>query len=155
MVLTTIIIAMRDDTHRRVADRLHDHGSRYTATRKKVIAALHDAPGPLTPADLHHRVRNVPLSSLYRNLSVLEDAGVVARSHDMGGVGLVELAEWLAGHHHHLICVQCGDITDVEVPDTTEARIDALAREIASRAGYGVHGHRIDIEGTCAGCLKT
>ena len=142
------------EQHNAVSRRLHGVGARYTSWRRAVVAALAHAAGPVTPADLHRRLEAVPLSSVYRSLGVLADAGVVTRSHDSQGVALVELDEWLAGHHHPLVCTSCGEVTDVDLPPETEARLERLAGEIAAHAGYRVTGHRMDIEGTCASCRR-
>lgn len=95
---------------------------------------------------------SVPLSSLYRTLSVLEEAGVVA--HHLGAKGLTryELAEWLTGHHHHLVCVDCGQVSDIEIPASQEESVRALVAQIASQASFTPSDHALEIEGTCAEC---
>lgn len=137
--------------HRLVAERLDRRGIRYTSARRAVVAALSSADGPVTPAGLQERV-DLPLSSLYRSLGVLADAGVVSRTHDANGVALVELDEWLAGHHHHLVCTACGEVRDLDMSPDDERRIGGFIEQLGVRAGYRVTGHRIDIEGTCASC---
>ena len=132
---------------------LHSQDVRFTAARRLVVRALADADGPVAAADLHQGLRHaVPLSSLYRTLAVLEQSRVLAKQHDGLGVARYELAEWLAGHHHHLVCDSCGEVRDVPVPPETEHIITNLVGRIAARAGYRATGHRIDIEGTCRAC---
>jgi len=140
---------------RTVAEHLAGRGVRFTRARRLVVEALDAAGGPRTAAELHDRLRPaVPLSSLYRTLTVLEDAGVISREHDAEGVARHELAEWLTGHHHHLVCVQCGAVVDVDVPANLEARLGPLMEEIASSAGFAATGHRIDVEGRCPACRE-
>ena len=50
---------------------------------------------------------------MYRNLTVLEDAGVISRVVTHDEWARFELAEDIGGHHHHLICEQCGTVRDV------------------------------------------
>lgn len=140
------------ERHHLVAERLGHSGARYTTSRRAVVAALSDVSGPVSPADLHERMEGVPLSSLYRSLGVLETAGVVTRSHDPNGVGLVELDEWLTGHHHHVVCISCGEVRDIDLDRVVEGRLDAIADEIATATGYQMMSHRMDIEGVCASC---
>jgi Fur family ferric uptake transcriptional regulator len=143
------------DRAEQAAAHLLDGRVRSTAARRLVIRALAETGGPVTAADLHRALRSaVPLSSLYRTLAVLEQAGVLARQHDAAGVARYELAEWLTGHHHHLICVTCGEVRDVTIPPETEHTITSLVERIAGRAGYRVTGHRIDIEGRCRACRR-
>ncbi|HLA66037.1 MAG TPA: Fur family transcriptional regulator [Acidimicrobiia bacterium] len=139
----------------RVTDRLTSAGTRFTPSRRRVVDALLAAPGPVTPAELDRMLDGaVPLSSLYRAIAMLEEAGVVTRTHDPAGVILIELSEWLAGHHHHLVCRSCGEVIDVEIPHDTEMGIRTFIDQIAAEAGYAVTGHRIDIEGTCRSCRR-
>ena len=126
---------------------------RFTAARRLVVRALSEAGGPLAAGDLHRGLGDaVPLSSLYRTLAVLEESQVLAKQHDGLGVARYELAEWFAGHHHHLVCGSCGEVRDVAVSPETEDTITGLVERIASRAGYRATGHRVDIEGTCRAC---
>jgi len=126
---------------------------RFTAARRQVVRALARAGGPMAAGELHNRLRGrVPLSSLYRTLAVLEGARILAKEHDTTGVARYELAEWLLGHHHHLVCVSCGEVRDVGIDPPTEDAVARLVEDIARQAGYRATGHRIDIEGTCASC---
>lgn len=126
---------------------------RYTRGRRMVIAALREADGPRSAADLHGELeRRVPLSSLYRSLSVMAEAGVLATHHAGGGVTRYELAEWLVGHHHHLVCVECGAVDDVQLSDEMEALLERLVAHAATEGGYRVRGHALEIDGLCAAC---
>lgn len=138
---------------RQVEVHLLDHDVRYTKGRKAVVDALARAAGPMSAAELTELVGDtVPLSSLYRTLSVLEEADVVA--HHLGAKGLTryELAEWLTGHHHHLVCVECGQVSDVEIPPTQEESVRDLVAQIASLASFQPSDHALEIEGRCARC---
>jgi Fur family ferric uptake transcriptional regulator len=85
-------------------------------------------------------------------LAVLEGAGVVA--HHLGAKGLTrfELAEWLAGHHHHLVCIDCGSVSDVDIPGEHEDDVRALVAEIAALASFSPIDHALEIEGRCSRC---
>lgn len=136
-----------------VADVLATQGIRFTPARRLIVRSLAAAPGPLAAGDLHRALpSHLPLSSLYRTLTVLTGARVLSREHDAVGVARYELAEWLAGHHHHLVCNSCGEVRDVVVTAETERTISGLVQRIAHGAGYAAAGHRIDIEGTCPAC---
>ena len=139
-----------------VESLLRGAGIRFTPARRLVVRTLEAAPGPQSAGDLHTALRDrLPLSSLYRTLTVLEEAGVLAKEHDAAGVARYELAESLLGHHHHLVCVFCGEVRDVGIDPPTEDTVARLVEDIARRAGYQATGHRIDIAGTCASCLST
>src|SRR5512136_741579 len=113
-----------DRAEQAVARLLQAEGVRFTTARRLVVRALSVAGGPQSADDLHHALGDrLPLSSLYRTLSVLEGARVLAKEHDGGGVGRYELAEWLVGHHHHVVCVSCGEVRDVGLDPRTEKTI--------------------------------
>lgn len=137
----------------RVRARMSDLDVRYTSGRAQVVRLLEAAGGPRSAAELHTIVRSdVPLSSLYRTLTVLSDAGVLERTHGSAGLALFELAEWLRGHHHHVVCTECGAVEDVDVDLADEEYLGDLAERIASTHGFIARGHRIDVEGICGRC---
>ena len=138
---------------REVEKRLRDLGVRYTAGRRAVVAALAGGDGPRSAAELHEQIGPaVPLSSLYRSLAVLESAGVVVPHFGAKGLTRYELGEWLTGHHHHLICVGCGVVEDIAIPQAQETRVRELVDEISSFASFTPLDHVIEIEGRCARC---
>lgn len=143
--------ARHADLHEAVRRMLADRDIRYTKGRQSVVTALVRLDGPESAADLHRRM-NVPLSSLYRSLTVLDEAGVLEKHHDAGGLARFELAEWLTGHHHHLVCVDCGTVEDVELDRTSEEALERLAVQAARAAGYHQTGHNLEVEGLCQSC---
>lgn len=143
---------MAQQLDRDIEQRLAAHGVRFTTGRRRVVEALADAGGPLTASEIHGSVRSVPLSSLYRSLGVLADAGVLARHHGPDETTRYELSELLTAHHHHLVCESCGSIVDVTVTDAQEERVDRLVDALGADAGFVVTGHRLEIEGRCPSC---
>jgi Fur family zinc uptake transcriptional regulator len=51
------------------------------------------------------------------------------------------------GHHHHLICMQCGRIEEVDIC-VPEAELSSAA----SGAGFEVERHALEIYGRCPDC---
>ncbi len=118
-----------------------------------MVSALDGAAGPVTAAELAEVLADqVPISSLYRTLTLLEQEGVVTRFPDPGALVRFELAEWLAGHHHHLVCVGCGATRDVEISQDLEHQIARVARATARAESFDLAGHRLDLEGWCTTC---
>ena len=136
-----------------VEQHLAAEGVRFTRGRRVTVQAIAEAGGPRTAAEIQAEIGDaVPLSSLYRSLSVLTDSGVLVAQHDSGGIMRFELAEWLAGHHHHFVCVSCGTAVDVTPNSEQEHAIERLIEEMASANGFAVTGHRFEIEGRCNSC---
>jgi Fe2+ or Zn2+ uptake regulation protein len=138
--------------HDQVADRLRRVGQRYTARRHEVVELLQQAGRPLTMHELLDAAGDLPMSSVYRSLSVLERAGAVTRYPTAGGHGLYELSEALVGHHHHLICTNCGRMEDLNVPPPQEGDLERVVEEIAAGRSFHPTGHRLELIGVCADC---
>lgn len=127
--------------------------TRYTAGRRAVVEIMARAEGPLGAAEVHARLKGaVPLSSVYRSLSVLEEAGVLIPHFGAKGLTRYELAEWLRGHHHHLICVDCGTVEDITLPDPMEQEMDRMVDGIGTLTRFEAQNHSLEIEGRCRRC---
>jgi Fur family transcriptional regulator, ferric uptake regulator len=143
---------MTPTVHSTAADRLREEGQRYTTQRQGLVDLLVEVEQPLTIPQLLERQPGLSQSSAYRNLAVLERAGVVHRIAGADGFARYELTEDLTGHHHHLICSTCGEVVDFEVSDEVERDLEVALHRAARRAGFHVSGHRLDLVGTCATC---
>ena len=127
---------------------------RLTPHRRAVLAALEVAGRPLT-ADEVVRSSGAPTSTAYRNLSELADAGVVARV--AGAVGAsgdrFELAEPFSHrHHHHLVCTECGVVTDFDPSSELEQLIEREVSELLATSGFEITHHVFDAHGRCRDC---
>ena len=138
-----------------VETRLRGAGQRYTAQRRDLVHLLEESGSPRSIPEILADAGELKQSSVYRNLAALEHAGVVRRVPTEEEYGRYELAEELIGHHHHLVCVNCGAMRDVEVPSALEDTLDAALDRIASRAGFAQVQHRLDLVGLCADCART
>ena len=141
-----------DELRDTVASRLRTDGQRVTAARASLVDVLARANRPLTIPEIRGHAPALATSSAYRNLSVLEAAGVVHRIVTTGDHARYELAEDLTGHHHHLICSQCGAVEDVPASSRLEQSVAKAADEIARRTGFRTQHHRVDLVGLCHRC---
>jgi Fur family ferric uptake transcriptional regulator len=141
------------DVHDVAANRLQGARSRYTRQRRELIDLLHAAHSPLTVEHILVLDPRLKLSSVYRNLTVLERADVVRRlSSGQAGHACFELTEELTGHHHHLACNACGAIIDVELENSVEQQLERELDRHARERGFEIASHRLDIFGTCQSC---
>jgi len=137
-----------------VEQRLRGAGQRYTAQRRDLVELLTRAAQPMSLPEILESSTELKQSSVYRNLAALEQAGVVRRVATDEEYGRYELAEELIGHHHHLVCANCGTMRDVEVPAELERTLDRTLDRIARRAGFARVRHRLDLVGLCADCAR-
>src|ERR1700730_1532588 len=126
---------MGTDVHGLAAERLQGGRKRYTRRRQELVELLLAARGPLTVEHILPLGPQLRLSSVYRNLTVLEAADVVRRlSRDPAGHACFELSEDFAGHRHHLACKRCGAMTDVELTDAIEEHLERELDRLAPNA---------------------
>ena len=143
---------MAEDLHAAVASRLRDDDQRYTGNRRALIEVLEGAERPLTITEI---IRQRPLaqSSVYRNLTVLENAKVVHRVTSTDEFARYELAEDLTDHHHHhLICSACGAVADFTVSEQLERTLEKAMGRVEEATGFQPEHHRLDLVGVCANC---
>jgi Fur family transcriptional regulator, ferric uptake regulator len=136
-----------------VAARLRRVKQRMTGNRVALVDVLRDATRPLTIPEILDERGGLAQSSVYRNLVVLEQAGVVHRIVTNDEHARFELAEDLTGdHHHHLVCSSCGSVEDVPASASLEASLHAAVSEIERATGFSTEHHRIDLVGRCRDC---
>ena len=140
------------DVHAAVASRLRAVGQRLTTNRRALLDALCAAARPLTIPEILDERPELAQSSVYRNLVVLEEADVVHRVVGTDEFARWELTEDLAGHHHHLICAQCGRVEDVPASAGLERSVAAAAAAITRSTGFRTQHHRLDLVGVCESC---
>ena len=139
---------MRRDLHSYMAKR----GLRSTEQRRLIIDTLFDAGEHVTIDGLLRQVRatdsRVGYATVYRTMKLLAESGVV-QEHKFGdGFTRYELSDEEA-HHDHLICLECGKITEFEEPS-----IEELQGRVATRYGFLVKQHKHELYGVCAECQK-
>ena len=132
--------------------RLRMDGQRYTENRRQLVRLLATAGTPLTIPEILQRRRDLAQSSVYRNLVVLEEAGLVQKIVTSDEWARYELAEDLTEHHHHLICANCGMVEDVPASAGLEQSVHTAATQIARSTGFRTQRHRVDLVGLCARC---
>jgi Fur family ferric uptake transcriptional regulator len=140
------------DLHEVASARLGGADQRYTRVRRALVDLLAVADAPLSLPQLLERAPDLAQSSAYRNLVVLERAGVVHRIVTADDFARYELAEDLTGHHHHLICTQCGEVRDFTMSGRLEAELDRALADVAAEHGFAADHHRLDLVGRCASC---
>lgn len=143
---------MTPDTHLAAASRLRQEGQRYTVNRKALVDVLLSAGQPLAIPEILATRRGLPQSSVYRNLVVLQQAGVVRRVVGADEFARYELTEDLTEHHHHMICTSCGTVSDFTMSPRLEASLGQAMTRVASGVGFAAQSHRLDVIGLCRRC---
>jgi len=121
--------------------------ARLTPQRRAVLDAIEAGPARFTVVDLYDRARRdapgLGLATAYRTVELLRRSGAVR---PLPGEGRPTYVRCRPGHHHHLVCLACGEVEETELcaaPSESELR---------RRHGFSPAAHEVDIYGTCARC---
>ncbi len=148
-------MALEGSVHEAVGLRLAGADQRYTPQRRMLVEILRRAGRPLTIPEILQTGTALTQSSAYRNIAVLIDVGVVERIAGTDDYGRVELAEAFAGHHHHLVCEECGTVEDLHASEKLERVLGETARLAAAEQGYLIKEHRLELRGRCLRCAAS
>ncbi len=121
---------------------------RATPQRDAIRAAIASAGRPLSPQEIldlaREAIPSLGQATVYRTLSMLEDAGEVAPVDLPGEARRYELQEAADTHHHHFQCDDCGSVYDVD-------GCPGGIRDILPK-GFSLRDHEIILYGRCAAC---
>ena len=122
---------------------------RTTRQRQAVAALMREVEEFRTAQDVHDLLRrrgqSVGLTTVYRSLQILAEAGEVdvLRTAD-GGTAYRRCS---TGHHHHLVCRDCGRTVEVDGP-----AVERWAAKVAADNEFTDIGHTVEIFGLCSTC---
>lgn len=120
-------------------------GMRMTEQRRVIARVLSEADDHPDVEEVHRRAhardRRISLSTVYRTVRRLEEAGILER-HEFGdGRARYEPAQH--SHHDHLIDVKTGQVIEFR-----NEQIERLQERVAEELGYRLTGHRLELFGT-------
>jgi Fur family transcriptional regulator, ferric uptake regulator len=130
--------------------RLRETSGRSGGARRLVVELLGRQDCCLSAQEIHDTLRasggRVGIASVYRALDGMDELGLVQRV-DLGdGVARYEPAHD-EGHHHHLVCDDCGKVEPFE-----DAALESAIERVAGGRGYAVAAHDVVLRGACEDC---
>jgi Fur family ferric uptake transcriptional regulator len=126
---------------------LRESGLRLSTVRRLVIEALFAAEGPVSAPELALEL-SLEESSVYRNLEVLERAGLTRHVHLGHGPGLYALIGRDEGEY--LYCERCDKVTLLRSDELEPVR-DHIKRNF----GHSARFTHFAIVGVCASCADS
>jgi len=133
-----------------LADRLRRRSRKVTGPRRAILEILRGHPHPLSIKELFAGLgkKDCDLATIYRSMHLLEEMGIVKRfDFGDGGARFELLDEGDDGHHHHLVCIECSRVVEIEECFPTE-----LEQRIARANGFKRVTHRLELFGVCPRC---
>lgn len=95
--------------------------------------------------ELRHKGQGIGLTTVYRNLQLMADAGELDVIRTAEGEAAYRRCS--DGHHHHLVCRSCGRTVEVSGP-----AVETWATAVAEEHGFRDISHDLEIFGTCGDC---
>ena len=125
---------------------VEDLGYRSTGPRRAVVRTVAARDRHFTADELCRELPQVGRATVFRSLNLLVETGVLCRVLLEDGSLHYQLSH--RGHHHHLICTECGLSQDLLGCD-----IDEMLTERAALNHFQMEGHRLEVYGRCHKCL--
>lgn len=133
---------------------LADKGFKTTEPRKILLEFLNrDENKHLSCDEIYDRLSdahpNIGIATVYRNIQLFEELGIVTKLTLDDGIGRYEYAELLkdAHQHHHLVCLNCNKLIEVK-----EDLLGALEEQIEKEHGFKIVDHDLKFFGYCSDC---
>lgn len=133
-------------SHERAPTRaLAAMGPRVTAPRRAILDAISANPTPFTIEELSARVPAVGRATVFRTVKLLQESEALCRVVLEDGSVRYQLSH--GEHHHHLVCSQCGKVSEFNDPE-----LDRLITRDAEAAGFRLDSHSLELYGRCSSC---
>jgi Fur family ferric uptake transcriptional regulator len=145
-------VISKDDTDK-IKEYLKGKGYKLTPQRRAVIDAIIENEGKhLSTEEIYDIVKNgcpeIGLATVYRTIQLLEKVGLLCRTNFDDGCNRYELVHNSEDHqHHHLVCVECGKVEEVE-----DDLLEALEDKIENKYKFKITNHSVKFFGYCDKC---
>ena len=127
------------------------NNSRNTPVRQALLKILSRNKSPLSAFDilakLHQQKFTVNKTTVYRQLELLEKQALVETVRLSDRSLRYELAN-KANHHHHLVCLKCNDVQDVDFKDDLKNQ----EKIIQKNNKFKILRHSLEFFGLCVKC---
>jgi Fur family transcriptional regulator, ferric uptake regulator len=136
----------------KIEAELKRKGFKITKTRVSLLKLFGKNFPPFSQKEIRNKLIKSGLvlnkTTIYRELAFLANEGFVSES-DFGD-GKKRYESSFKGHHHHLICKECGDIGEVVV----KGDLKSIENEIGKRKKFEIKSHILEFFGICGKCIK-
>lgn len=137
---------------------LKKNGLKVTTQRVAILEVLQERPDShLTAEEIYDCVKQkypeIGLATVYRTIQLLSELNLIDKLNLDDGFVRYELgktSETETGHHHHhLICVGCGEVVSFE-----DDLLEILEERIRAEKKFEVINHEVKLFGYCSECQK-
>ena len=133
---------------------LRENGNlRSTPSRKAILDAVLSSQGHFDAESLYYRLvsngTRISKATVYNTLDLLQECGLVSKYRFAENSSRYEKA-YGKPHHHHLVCLHCGDILEF-----VNDRLNRIQEDVCTEKGFVPQSSSLQIFGTCTKCRKS
>lgn len=129
---------------------LINNNLKITKARMTILDILDNENSPLTAEEIYEKAKekiNVNLSTIYRNLSILTDHGLILKNINLDNTSYYQLNK--KDHSHQLVCSICKETIAIDF-----CPIEDMVKEIEEKTNYKITGHSFEFMGICPSCQE-
>nr|WP_042359242.1 Fur family transcriptional regulator [Geomicrobium sp. JCM 19055] len=138
-----------------IKKQLHSQSYKLTPQREATVEVLlENEEDHLSAEDVYLLVKDkapeIGLATVYRTLELLNELEIVDKINFGDGVSRYDLRKEGANHsHHHLVCIQCGDVSEIE-----EDLLGEVEVKVEREWQFKIKDHRLTFHGVCSKCQR-
>lgn len=143
-----------NQTYESICKKLAERDYKLTNQRRIILEAfLGKGVGHLSAEDLYMMVKKahpeIGLATVYRTLDLLAELDVLQKMNFGDGRARYELNQSELHHHHHLVCLNCGLVTEFN-----DDLLDTLEDVVSRKSGFKIIDHDLKFFGYCKKCQE-
>ena len=131
-----------------INDLLKEKNLKVTKNRKIILKSLQKEENPISAEELFDKLKReneIDLSTIYRNLNILEEKGVLLKTTNLDGINYYQINN--SNHKHFLTCNNCHKKFVIE-----DCPVHELEEKIENQTGFIINGHNFEFTGICPDC---
>ena len=131
-----------------INDLLREKDLKVTKNRKIILKALQKEANPISAEELFDKLKvenDMDLSTIYRNLNILEEKSVLLKTTNLDGLNYYQLNT--SDHKHFITCNNCHKKFVIE-----NCPVHDLEERIEKETGFVINGHNFEFTGLCPDC---
>jgi len=125
---------------------------RSTPERFAILDAVLEIQGHFDVEGLYYRLITngikISKATVYNTLVLLQECGLVSKYRFAENTSRYEKA-FGRPHHHHLICLECGDIIEF-----VDEKLERIQDDVCAEKNFNAQSSTLQIFGTCFKCKK-
>jgi Fur family ferric uptake transcriptional regulator/Fur family peroxide stress response transcriptional regulator len=130
------------------AQLLQEHELKATFQRIQILEVI-ERVGHIAIERIYEEVSRIhtslSLATIYKNILLMVERGVLTEVPIIGQKSKYEISK---ADHIHLVCIECGEVVDKALDDTTAEN----TLHVAETSGFSLDQRQVNLYGVCGAC---